>query len=72
VVVLWLALVGFGMLAVLAPMTGGFAAASRVQLVALSIAGVVSVVALSGVLSVAALVVGLVLLLAVIGRAFVR
>jgi hypothetical protein len=72
VVVLWLAVLGFGILAVLAPMTGGFAMVNRAELVALSLAGVVSVVALAGVLSVAILAVGVVLLVGVIGRAFVR
>lgn len=71
-VLLWLAVIGFGLLAILAPVTGGFVAANRLQLAGLSVAGIVSVVALAGVLSVAALVVGVVLLAAVAGRAFIR
>ena len=71
-VVLWLAVLGFAILAVLAPLTGGFAELNRVQVVALSVAGVVSVVALAGVVSVAALVVGLALLTALVGRALIR
>lgn len=71
-VVLWLAVLGFGILAVLAPMTDGFAVLTRVQAVALSVAGVVSVVALAGVVSVAGLVVGLALLTALVGRALIR
>lgn len=71
-VVLWLAVLGFGILAVLAPLTGGFAELNRLQLVALSIAGVTSVVAVAGVASVAALVVGSVVLVALLGRALLR
>ena len=71
-VVLWLAVLGFGILAVLAPLTGGFAELNRIHLVALSVAGVVSVVAVAGVASVAALVVGSVLLVALLGRALLR
>jgi hypothetical protein len=72
VVVLWLAVIGFGILAVLAPMTNGFATMSRTQLVALSIAGVASVTAIAGALSVAALILGVVGILAMIGRAVIR
>jgi hypothetical protein len=71
-VVLSLAVFGFCILAVLAPLTGGFAALNRLQLVALSIAGVVSVVAVAGVASVVALVVGAVVLVALLGRALIR
>lgn len=71
-VVLWLAVLGFAVLAVLAPLTGGFAQLNRIQLVALSLAGVVSVVALAGVASVAALVVGSVLIIALLGHALIR
>jgi hypothetical protein len=71
-VVLWLAVLGFAILAVLAPLTGGFAELNRIQVVALSVAGVVSVVAVAGVASVAALVVGSVLLVALLGRALLR
>jgi hypothetical protein len=62
--VLWLAVAGFAMLTVLAVLTRGFAAASRVQVPFLVLAAVVSIVATSGILSVAALVV----LVAVVGR----
>ena len=68
-VVLWLAVLAFAILAVLAPMTAGFAVASRPQLAALAVAGIVSTVALAGILSVSALVVGVVMLLAVLLRA---
>jgi hypothetical protein len=68
-VVLWLAVAGFLILAVVAPMSGGFAVVSGVQLAALSVAGVASVVALAGILSVVGLVVGAVLLVAVVARA---
>jgi hypothetical protein len=71
-VVLWLALIGFAILAVLAPMTSGFAAANRVQLVALSIAGVASAAAFAGTLSVAALVAGVVGVIGILGRALIR
>lgn len=71
-VVLWLALLGFGILAVLAPMTNGFATMNRIQVAALSIAGVASVLALAGILSVAALIVGVTALVALTGRAFLR
>ena len=56
----------------LAPLTGGFAELNRVQLVALSVAGVLSVVAVAGIASVAALVVGTVLLVALLGRTLLR
>jgi hypothetical protein len=67
--VFWLAVVAFAILAVLAPFTGGFATLNRVQLGALAGAGVISVVALAGVISVVGLVVGVVLLVAILGRA---
>ncbi|MHA6621406.1 hypothetical protein [Pseudonocardia sp. DLS-67] len=72
VVVLGLALAGFAILAVLAPLTNGFAMANGVHLVALSIAGVASVAAFAGMLSVAALVAGVAGLISVIGRALIR
>ena len=72
VVVLWLAVLGFVILAVLATLTGGFAELNRVQLVALSVAGIVSVVALAGVVSVAALITGAAFLVALLGRALLR
>jgi hypothetical protein len=71
-VVLWLAVLGFGILAVLAPLTGGFGELNRIHLVALSVAGVVSVVAVAGIVSVAALVAGLALVVALVGRAVIR
>ena len=71
-VVLWLAVLGFGILAVHAPLTGGFAELNRIHLVALSVAGVVSVVAVAGIVSVAALVAGLALVVALVGRAVIR
>lgn len=71
-VVLWLAMIGFVILAVLAPMTSGFATVNRTQLVALSIAGVASVTAVAGVLSVAALVLGVAGVIAIVGRALIR
>jgi hypothetical protein len=71
-VVLWLAMIGFVILAVLAPMTSGFATVNRTQLVALSIAGVASVTAIAGVLSVAALVLAVAGVIAIVGRALIR
>jgi hypothetical protein len=70
VVVLWLALIGFAVLAVLAPLTTGFATANGIQRAAIAIAGIASAVALAGLLSVAALVVVLALLVSFIKRAF--
>lgn len=67
-VVLWLALASFAMLATLAPMTKGFTQTNRLHLTVISIAGAVSVGALAGVLSVVVLVVGSLLLIAVVGR----
>ena len=71
-VVLWLAALGFAILALLAPLTGGFAELNRVHLVALSVAGVVSVVAVAGIVSVAALVAGLALVVALVGGVVIR
>ena len=68
-VVFWLSVLSFAVLAVLAPLTGGFASVNRVHVAALSIAGVGSVVALAGLVSVVGLVVGVVLLVAILGRA---
>ena len=68
-VVVWLAVLAFATLAVVAPLTGGFATVGRIALAALSIAGVVSVVALTGMLSVVGLVVGVALLVGLLGRA---
>jgi hypothetical protein len=72
VVVLWLALTGFAVLAALAPLTAGFAVANGIQRAGVAIAGVVSAVALAGVLSVAALIVVVVLLASFVARAFFR
>ncbi|WP_156993251.1 hypothetical protein [Pseudonocardia acaciae] len=67
VVVLALALTGFAVLAVLAPLTAGFTTANGSQRAGIAVAGVASAVALAGVLSVAALVVVLALLVVIIG-----
>jgi hypothetical protein len=69
-VVFWLAVLAFAILAVLATLTGGFATISRIQLGALAFAGVLSVLALAGIISVIGLVVGVVLLVAIVVRAF--
>jgi hypothetical protein len=68
--VLVLALIGFLVLAVLAPFTEGFGSASRREEVLLGAAGLVSAVALAGLLSVLALVLVLVSLVALmtVGR----
>jgi hypothetical protein len=63
-IVLTIALVGFLLLAGLAPVTRGFAVASRAQYAAMAVAGVLSVIALAGVISVIGLVVGAILLAA--------
>jgi len=65
-VVFGLALVGFLLLAALAPATHGFVRASRLQRIVLPVAGLLSVVALAGLLSIVAVVVGVVLLVAVL------
>jgi hypothetical protein len=70
--VFWLAAAGFGILAAAAPMTGGFAEVTRFQAVLIAVAGTMSVVALAGVISVVALIVGVVLLIALLGKAFAR
>ena len=62
-------MLAFAILAVLAPLTAGFATVTRIQLGALAAAGVVSVLALAGIISVVGLVVGVVLLVAILGRA---
>jgi hypothetical protein len=72
VLVFWLAVVGFGILAATASMTGGFAEVTRLQAILIAVAGAMSVVALAGVISVLSLVVGVVLLISLLGRAFVR
>jgi hypothetical protein len=68
-VVFWLAVLAFAILAVLAPLTGGFVTVTRIELGVLAFAGVVSVVALAGILSAVGLAVGVVLLVAILGRA---
>jgi hypothetical protein len=65
-IVLSIALVGFVLLATLAPLTQGFASANSWQLVLIPVAGVTSVVALAGLLSVAGLVVTAILLIALL------
>lgn len=72
VLVLWLAAIGFAILVAIAPTTGGFAEVNRLQTTIMAVAGAISVVALAGVLSVVALVIGVVLLVALLGRAFIR
>ncbi len=65
-IVLGLALVGFALLAVLAPLTRGFAVATPWQLAVIPVAGLASVVALAGLLSVGGLAVGALLLIALL------
>jgi hypothetical protein len=72
VVVLVASLAGFVMLAAIATATGGFAETSPVERVLIGVAGAVSVIALAGVLSIVALVAAVVLILVLLGRAFVR
>ena len=69
-VVLWLAVSGFAVLAGMALLTGGFAVARRWHLPLVVLAALVSVVALAGVLSVLLLLVLVVLLLTLLGAAF--
>jgi hypothetical protein len=71
-VVLALALVGFALLAALAPVTRGFSTANRMQLAGIVVAGTISLVALAGVLSVALLVAGSMLLVGFVGRLLLR
>jgi hypothetical protein len=68
--VLWLAVAGFAILAALAPLTGGFTVVAPWQMVLIAAAGAVSVVALGGMLSIAALIWSGVLAAALLGRAF--
>lgn len=70
VVVLWLAVAGFASLAGMALLTGGFAVANRVQVPFVVLSALVSVVALGGVLSALLFVVIAVLLLTLLGAAF--
>jgi hypothetical protein len=69
-VVLWLAVAGFALLAGMALLTGGFTVARRWHLLLVVLSALVSVVALAGVLSVLLLVVLAVFLLALLGAAF--
>jgi hypothetical protein len=69
--VMWLAVAGFGLLGGMALLTGGFAEASRGQMPFVVLPALVSVVALAGILSVLLLVVLAVLLLTLLGAAFV-
>lgn len=71
-VVLWLAATGLALLIASALLSNGFSEATPLERVLIAAAGAVSVVALGGVLSVIALVVGLLLLIALLGRAFFR
>jgi len=70
-VVLWLAVSGFALLAGMALLTGGFTVARRWHLLLIVLSALVSVVALAGVLSVLLLVVLAVFLLALLGAAFI-
>jgi len=70
-VVLWLAVSGFALLAGMALLTGGFTVARRWHLLLVVLSALVSVVALAGVLSVLLLVVLAVFLLALLGAAFI-
>jgi hypothetical protein len=69
-VVLWLAVSGFALLAGTALLTGGFAVARRWHLLLVVLSTLVSVVALAGALSVLLLLVLAVFLLALLGAAF--
>ena len=69
-VVLWLAVSGFALLAGMALLTGGFTVARRWHLLLVVLSALVSVVALAGVLSVLLLVVLAVFLLTLLGAAF--
>ena len=69
-VVLWLAVSGFAVLAGMALLTGGFAVARRWHLPLMVLAALASVVALAGALSVLLLLVLAVFLLALLGAAF--
>ena len=70
VVVLWLAVAGFALLGGMALLTGGFAMARRGQVPFVVLSALVSVVALAGVLSALLFVVIAVLLLTLLGAAF--
>jgi hypothetical protein len=69
-VVLWLAVAGFVLVGAMAVLTGGFAEASRGLVPVVVLSALVSVVALAGVLSAVLFVVLAVLLLTLLGAAF--
>jgi hypothetical protein len=66
--VLYLAACGLGILSVLAPLTGGFAEATRLEVAAIALASMASVIALSGMLLLAAIALLGVLLVLASGR----
>ena len=70
VVVLWLAIAGFVLLGAMALLTGGFAEARRTHMPFVVLSALVSVVALGGVLSALLFVVIAVVLLTLVGAAF--
>lgn len=71
-VVLWLAACSFAVLLLVAVLSGGFEVANgTVRILAMLAAGA-SLVAVGGMISMAALVVGVVVLIALLGRAFIR
>jgi hypothetical protein len=70
-VVLIMALAGFLMLAIAALLTGGFASAGKLEITLITVACVISVVALSGALSLLVLLVAAALLLGFLARPFV-
>lgn len=66
--VLWLAATGFGTIAILAVPTEGFTSTGRIESTAVSVACLISVVALAGFLSLVALIVGTGLFFGLTGR----
>lgn len=68
--VLWLAVAGFALLGGMALLTGGFAVASRNEVPLMVLSALVSVVALAGMLSALLFVTLVVLLLTLLGAAF--
>lgn len=71
-VVLIMALAGFLMLALAALLTGGFTSVGKLEITLITVACVISVVALAGALSLLALLVAATLLLGFLARPFVR
>lgn len=71
-IALGLAVVSFAILAVLAVTTEGFSRSSAVEMAFLSVAGVLTVVALAGLLSVVLLVVGGGFFIGLVGRLLIR